>query len=98
MSDVHLLTASYEAETETPAARETAVCESRTAANAIAQAVERAIRRDARRGVSNLEVHIASDGIHLRGRCSTFYCKQLAQHAAASVVSGTRLHNDIEVW
>jgi hypothetical protein len=33
----------------------------------------------------------------LKGRCSTFYCKQLAQHAAMALPGGNRLVNCIEV-
>ena len=72
--------------------------EPRTNATAVAQAIERAIRRGARLGVRELEVQVRADGVHLRGTCSTYYCKQLAQHAASTVVNGTRLHNEIEVW
>jgi hypothetical protein len=98
MSDVHVLAVPFEADAETPAAAEATVCEPRTGAAAVVQAIERAIRRDTRRGVSDLEVHVASDGVHLRGHCLTYYCKQLAQHAAATVISRARLHNEIEVW
>ncbi|MEX2188907.1 MAG: BON domain-containing protein [Pirellulales bacterium] len=98
MSDVNFLTARYETAAEETTATDAAICEPRTGAAAIVLAVERAIRRDTRRGVFDLEVQVATDGVHLRGRCSTFYCKQLAQHAAATVVSRARLHNDIEVW
>ena len=31
--------------------------------------------------VQGLVVEVAEQGILLRGQCSTFYCKQLAQHA-----------------
>jgi hypothetical protein len=96
MSDLHFLTSESEAIATEPQA--TAVCEPRTNSSGIVSAIERAVRRDTRRGVLDLEVKVAADGIHLLGRCSTFYCKQLAQHAAATVVHGTRLHNDIEVW
>lgn len=56
------------------------------------------IRRLTRGGVRDLEVVIESEAIRLRGRCSTFYCKQLAQHAAMHWIGKSRLYNEIEVW
>lgn len=107
MSELHLLTPLSEAATATaelpaeltgsgPAS--TSVCEPRVNPSAVTQAVERAIRRETRGGVQDLKVIVRADGVHLAGCCSTYYCKQLAQHAASTVVNGTRLHNEIEVW
>lgn len=101
MSELHCLTPLAEsatAELESPGSATAQICEPRVNPSAVTLAVERAIRRDTRHGVSDLAVQVRSDGVHLRGRCSTYYCKQLAQHAAATVVNGTRLHNEIEVW
>jgi hypothetical protein len=103
MSELHCLTSAADAAAATsgPSAAEsvaTPLREPRTNAVAIAQSIERAIRRGARLGVRELEVQVRADGVHLRGTCSTYYCKQLAQHAASTVVNGTRLHNEIEVW
>ncbi len=56
------------------------------------------IRQLTRSGVRDLEIHITPDAIRLRGRCSTYYCKQLAQHAAMHWVGKARLYNEIEVW
>jgi hypothetical protein len=102
MSELHCLEAtSLEATTATvemtpePTSQ---ICEPRVNPAAVTLAVERAIVRETRGGVQELKVIVRADGVHLRGGCSTYYCKQLAQHAAATVVNGTRLHNEIEVW
>jgi hypothetical protein len=98
MSELHCLTSAADAAAGTTDSISTPLREPRTNSAAIAQAIERAIRRGTRLGVRDLEVQVRADGIHLRGSCLTYYCKQLAQHAAATVVNGTRLHNEIEVW
>jgi hypothetical protein len=59
--------------------------------------IKRNVRRDAGRGMKGLEVHVDRDGIRLRGRCSTFYCKQLAQTAAMRLAAGVPVFNSIEV-
>jgi osmotically-inducible protein OsmY len=106
MSELHCLTSAVDAATVSAETTAPGSCspeskstrEPRTNALAVTQAIERAIRRGARLGVRELEVQVRADGVHLRGFCSTYYCKQLAQHAASTVVNGTRLHNEIEVW
>jgi len=47
--------------------------------------------------VTDLTVEVGPHGILLRGRCDTFYTKQLAQHAAMRHPGGDRLINSIEV-
>lgn len=102
MSELQLLTPLSEAATataeRTAGPTSTSACEPRVNPGAVTQAVERAIRRETRGGVQDLQVIVRADGVHLGGCCSTYYCKQLAQHAASTVVNGTRLHNEIEVW
>jgi hypothetical protein len=66
-------------------------------AEELAASIERAVQRETDRGVDDLTVEISPDGIQLRGRCSTYYTKQLAQHAAMSIPGGDRLINSIEV-
>ena len=61
---------------------------------------ERIRHRIARRlqdRVRDLEVVVRDDKIVLRGRCSTYYSKQLAQHAALGAIENEQLENDIEV-
>jgi hypothetical protein len=59
--------------------------------------IRRAVRRETRGGVSQLKIDIDSRGIRLRGQCSSFYCKQLAQQAAMRLCGETPVNNQIEV-
>jgi hypothetical protein len=66
----------------------------------LAAAIERQVRHAAHGGVADLEVQVVPEGIRLRGHCGTYYCKQLAQHAAVQSIAtrdGLRLINEIEV-
>ncbi|HJS06607.1 MAG TPA: BON domain-containing protein [Pirellulales bacterium] len=62
-----------------------------------ASRIRRAVRRETRGGVSQLKVEIDSRGIRLRGKCGSFYCKQLAQQAAMRLSGETSVNNQIEV-
>ncbi len=64
---------------------------------ALAMRIKRSVRRHAGSGVRALEVLVATDVIRLRGRCGSFYCKQLAQTAAMRLSSGVAVVNEIEV-
>ena len=66
-------------------------------AEVLAASIEQAVQRETGRGVANLTVEVGPQGIQLRGRCNTYYTKQLAQHAAMSIPGGNRLVNNIEV-
>lgn len=66
-------------------------------AEELAASIERAVQRETGRGVDDLTVEISPQGVLLRGRCTTYYTKQLAQHAAMSMPGGDRLINSIEV-
>jgi hypothetical protein len=66
-------------------------------AEELAASIERAVQRETGRGVTDLSVEVSSQGILLKGRCNTYYTKQLAQHAAMSVPGGDRLINSIVV-
>ena len=66
-------------------------------AEELAASIEKAVQRETGRGVANLTVEVSSQGIQLRGRCTTYYTKQLAQHAAMNIPGGDRLINSIEV-
>lgn len=59
--------------------------------------IRRAVRRETRGGVSQLKVVVDPRGVHLGGRCRSFYCKQLAQQAAMRLSGDARLDNQIEV-
>ena len=66
-------------------------------AEELAASIERAVQRETAYGVHDLTVEVNSQGILLRGHCETYYCKQLAQHAAMGIPGGDRLVNSIEV-
>jgi len=59
--------------------------------------IEREVHRQTAGGVRNLTVEVGPEGVLLRGRCSTYYCKQLAQHAVMGLHHGRPLTNEIEV-
>ena len=65
-------------------------------AERLAASIESAVRRGTSGGVRNLRVEVNRGGIVLEGRCDTYHCKQLAQHAAMSV-SRDPLTNEIRV-
>jgi hypothetical protein len=67
-------------------------------AEVLATAIERAVLRETSRGVRGLRVEVLRHGIVLVGRCSSYYIKQKAQHAAMGFCrSGRQLSNGIEV-
>ena len=66
-------------------------------AEELAASIERAVQRETGLGVADLTVEVGPQGILLKGRCTTYYTKQLAQHAAMSIPGGDRLINSIEV-
>jgi hypothetical protein len=66
-------------------------------AERLAASIEKAVQEETGGGVQDLCVEIRGDGIRLTGRCNSFYCKQLAQHAAMTIPGGDRLLNHIEV-
>jgi len=66
-------------------------------AEELAASIERAVQHETAHGVHDLTVEVSPQGILLRGHCETYYCKQLAQHAAMSMPGGDRLVNSIEV-
>jgi hypothetical protein len=66
-------------------------------AEELAASIERAVQDETDWGVSDLLVEVSPNGVLLRGRCETFYTKQLAQHAAMRIPGGNRLINSIEV-
>ncbi|MBN2024651.1 MAG: BON domain-containing protein [Pirellulales bacterium] len=65
-------------------------------AQRLAASIEQAVQQHTGGGVQDLRVRVNRRGVHLEGRCATYYCKQLAQQAAMDL-SGERLENRIEV-
>jgi hypothetical protein len=47
--------------------------------------------------IRGLSVAVQSGVIHIRGRCWTFYTKQLAQHAVMALSENDQVSNEIEV-
>ena len=67
-------------------------------ADVLATAIERAVQRETGGAVRSLRVEIQRHGVVLNGRCSTYYTKQKAQHAAMGFCGSARqLTNRIEV-
>jgi hypothetical protein len=59
--------------------------------------VEQAVRRELGRRIRDLKVELCQEGVRISGRCTTYYSKQLAQHAAMTAARGTALINEIVV-
>jgi hypothetical protein len=47
--------------------------------------------------VRDLAVRVVGDTVVLEGKCSTYYTKQLAQHAALAILEHEQLENAIVV-
>jgi osmotically-inducible protein OsmY len=79
-------------------AARTAASERGELARRLLARIKRAIRRNTSDGVRQLGVEIHEGAVLLRGRCTSFYCKQVAQEAARiHLRDGEQLHNKIEV-
>ncbi|HUY36803.1 MAG TPA: hypothetical protein VMV69_28980 [Pirellulales bacterium] len=63
----------------------------------LAARIARVVRRRTSGSIVGLTVEVGRDGVHLGGRCATFYSKQLAQQAAMGVAEDETLTNGIEV-
>jgi hypothetical protein len=59
--------------------------------------IERRVSELTGGGIQDLVVEVYSHRIILQGRCWTFYCKQLAQHAAMQLAPGEQIDNRIDV-
>lgn len=68
-----------------------------TAKQELAQSIERVVRSRTGGQIRGLRVEVGREGVLLQGRSPTFYCKQLAQHAAMDLAGSAALTNDIEV-
>lgn len=64
---------------------------------ALESAIRQRIEQRLQGRVRNLVVHVAGATVTLEGQCSTFYSKQLAQHAAMGVLEEEHLENSIVV-
>ncbi len=73
------------------------VAEQSSDAAELTATIEGRIRRQTANRIRDLAVEVSRGSIVLRGRCSTFYTKQLAGHAAMGVLEGETLSNQIEV-
>lgn len=76
-----------------PAAKSPEPTESR----ALAVTIHRGILRLASGRIRDLKVEVLNETVVLQGRCGSYYCKQLAQHAAMELARDARVHNHIEV-
>ena len=59
--------------------------------------IQRAVQRETNGAIRDLSVEVQSEMVFLRGRCPTYYQKQLAQHAAMCLPGSRRLTNQIVV-
>jgi hypothetical protein len=63
----------------------------------LAKLIEQRIETRLPGRVRHLSVRVSADFIMLEGECSTYYTKQLAQHAALGVLEDEHLENAIVV-
>lgn len=63
----------------------------------LAQLVRERISVRLGKRIRDLSVQVESGVIRLSGTCSTYYSKQLAQHAVLGVVEDEEIENQIEV-
>ena len=84
--------------TATPTAIKVRATAQDTADAMLARKIEQAVRRGAGGRIHKLRVEIHRAKIVLHGFCSSFYAKQLAQHAAMPLVEQRKLENAVEVW
>jgi BON domain len=63
----------------------------------LSASIEKAVQQQTSGGIANLAVVVDDGGVVLHGSCSSYYHKQLAQHAAMAVPNGLALTNCIEV-
>ena len=66
-------------------------------AKELAGRIKRLIRRRTGGGIYQLRVDVGPESILLSGRCTTFYCKQLAQQAAMLLRGPRRIDDQVVV-
>jgi osmotically-inducible protein OsmY len=76
---------------------EAVVPETLAEAEQLVASIESAVDRETDHGVHDLAVEVGRNGVLLMGRCASYYCKQLAQHAAMALSGADQLTNQIEV-
>ncbi len=64
---------------------------------ALAERIARDVRESTGQSIRQLCVEVDVDRVRLSGNCSTFYSKQLAQHAAIDGAGQRSISNEIEV-
>jgi len=65
--------------------------------SAAALRVQRAVHRLMIGRIANLRVYVEQEQLILQGKTKSFYCKQLAQHAAMQLSEGMQVVNRIDV-
>lgn len=63
----------------------------------LASRIARVVHKRTGGRIRELRVEVSRERVRLYGACSTYYTKQLAQHAAMCFSPGGTLINDIEV-
>ncbi len=77
--------------------KQPAIDQSQYQAECLAAKIEQVVWHATAAGVKNLRVELHEDEVILRGRCRTYYTKQIAQHVAMEAAVGWNLVNQIEV-
>jgi hypothetical protein len=67
------------------------------AARRLADTVKHEVHERTSGKIHGLRVEVRDATVRLQGRCATFYCKQLAQHAAMALIGDGTLINEIAV-
>ena len=63
----------------------------------LVRSIEQRIMTRTHGRIRGLEVEIADESVVLRGRTSTYYAKQLAQHGALEILADQPILNAIQV-
>jgi hypothetical protein len=82
---------------ENPPAASLALRHDTRQAELFARRIDLVVKQATGQAVRNLVVEVNGPIVRLRGMCSTFYSKQLAQQAVMAVLSDEQLFNEIEV-
>ena len=69
----------------------------RNLSDGLAARIERQVRSETGDRIRALKVRIRQNSVVLEGNCPSFYCKQLAQHAAMPLAGPKLLNNRIRV-
>ncbi len=80
-----------------PGFRRAVLVETQTEAEKLVASIERAVWRETSGAVRDLRIEVSRGGVILSGRCTTYYTKQKAQHAAMGISGPRQLTNRIDV-